>query len=60
MTQSKKARRWKMWARVRRVDGEAWTPDFSFYRDMFTGKIAPHEQLIRVEVRELVKRRKRK
>lgn len=53
MTNKRKLRKWEMWASVNRLDGERWTPRLSFYRKEFDGLIPRHEQIIRVEVREL-------
>ena len=48
---SKKLRKWKMWAGVKRADPENWAPSLSFYKSHLVSDA--FWQIIRVEVREV-------
>ena len=54
----KKPRKWKMWALMPN-DGEEGYFDVYFYRPHAERVMAPYEKIIRVEVRELPKRKPR-
>ena len=54
----RKLRKWKMWARIGQKDD--CTADLSFSRATFYGLTHKYERIVRVEVRELPRKRRKR